>query len=92
MTGKRSARRPKHEDTITDLKTYAGPFVRVAPLAAYVGCDPRTILRLIAERTLPAFRVGRSWRIPTDVARAAFSATPPGARTGNTLNSTSNDK
>ena len=55
-----------------DLATHARPFVTVKALAAYLECDRRTIARLIAEGALPARRVGRLWRIPTDAAREKF--------------------
>jgi excisionase family DNA binding protein len=31
-------------------------------LAAYLKVNPRTVYRLLAERRLPAFRVGHAWR------------------------------
>ncbi len=31
-------------------------------LAAYLKVNPRTVYRLLAERKLPAFRVGHAWR------------------------------
>jgi len=55
-----------------DLATHARPFVTVKALAAYLECDRRTIARLIEAGALPAHRVGRLWRIPTDGAREMF--------------------
>ena len=31
-------------------------------LASYLKVNPRTVYRLLADRGLPAFRVGHSWR------------------------------
>jgi excisionase family DNA binding protein len=55
-----------------DLATHRRPFVTAVELANFVGCDPRTIVRMISVGSLPGVKVGRSWRIPTAAARAAF--------------------
>lgn len=55
-----------------DLATHPRAFVSVKALATYLDCDRRTITRLIAEEALPAVKVGRLWRIPTDAARSMF--------------------
>ena len=65
-------RSPRHLTPITDLATHPKRYVLIKPLAKYLECDPRTILRMIAVKTLTAVRVGRQWRIPIEVARAAF--------------------
>lgn len=65
-------RRPKPPAVIVSLATHPRPHVTVRALAAYLETDPRTILRLIAEQKLPAVKVNREWRIPTDAARAMF--------------------
>lgn len=57
---------------LEDLSTHDWPWVTPPELAEYLRCDPRTILRMIGEKALPAYRVGRNWRIPIDDARAAF--------------------
>lgn len=59
-------------DRMIDLATYERPFVSVRALAAYLDCDPRTIVRMIHEGTLEATKVGREWRIPTTEARDRF--------------------
>lgn len=65
-------RRPRPKPVILDLATHPRPYVTVRALAAYLETDPRTILRLIAEGALEAVKVGRTWRIPTEVARQRF--------------------
>ena len=55
-----------------DLATHGRPFVTVKDLAGYLDCDRRTIIRMITAGALEAAKVGRSWRIPTEIARAAF--------------------
>lgn len=35
--------------------------------AVMVGASPRTICRLCEQGRLPAFKVGRAWRIPASV-------------------------
>lgn len=59
-------------ERMIDLATYERPFVSVRALAAYLDCDPRTIVRMIHEGTLAATKVGREWRIPTEAARQTF--------------------
>jgi excisionase family DNA binding protein len=56
------------------------PLRSVTPpvLAEFVGCDRRTIVRMIEAGSVIAFRVGRTWRIPVSEARRAF----PVQRTG----------
>lgn len=55
-----------------DLATTRRQFVTATQLAAYLACDPRTIVRLIHNKSLEGVKVGRCWRIPTNAARAAF--------------------
>lgn len=52
--------------------TWRQPSVSPPVLAAFVGCDRRTIVRMITDGTLLAFKVGRTWRIPVGEARRAF--------------------
>jgi len=61
-------RRPPLED----LAHHAYPWVTAPELAAYLQCDHRTVLRMIEAGSLDAYRVGRSWRIPTEGARRTF--------------------
>jgi len=56
-----------------DLSTWPKPFVSARQLAGYMDVVPRTIVRMIRDGALPGVKVGRSWRIPTDDARKAFS-------------------
>lgn len=55
-----------------DLSTHRRPFATATELAAFLDVDPRVIVRMIHAGSLEAVKVGRSWRIPTDAARAAF--------------------
>ena len=55
-----------------DLATYARPYVTATALAGYLDVDRRTIVGLIADQKLEAVKVGRCWRIPTEVARKMF--------------------
>lgn len=55
-----------------DLATCRRSFVSASELAQYFNCDRRTIVRMIHAQSLPGTKVGRSWRIPTDVARERF--------------------
>lgn len=58
-----------------DLVSYATfPFDWVTPqeLAQKIDCDVRTIRRMIAAGSIGAYRVGRNWRIPIDMAERAF--------------------
>lgn len=55
-----------------DLATYAKAYVTASALAGYLGCDRRTIVRMIAVGSLVGVKVGRAWRIPTDAARETF--------------------
>jgi len=57
---------------IVSLATHPRPYVTPPELAAFLSCDPRTILRMIKTGSLPAFRVGRTWRVTTEQARQAF--------------------
>lgn len=59
-------------DAVFDLATERRPFVTVTELASYLSCDPRVVVRMIANGSLTGVKVGRSWRIPTATARAAF--------------------
>jgi excisionase family DNA binding protein len=38
-------------------------FFTVNQLAEYFGVNPKTIYRRLWEKAIPAFKVGRSWRI-----------------------------
>lgn len=60
------------EESAFDLATHRKPFVTAGALAEYLDCDRRTIVRMIQTDSLPGVKVGRSWRIPTDAARARF--------------------
>jgi excisionase family DNA binding protein len=55
-----------------NLATCERAFISVRAVADYVGCDPRTIIRMIRERSLVAAKVGREWRVSTTDARRAF--------------------
>jgi excisionase family DNA binding protein len=69
-------RRPREVDRpIEDLGTHSAREVTVRVLAHHLECDPRTIVRMIAERTLAAYKVGREWRVVTESARQAFRST-----------------
>lgn len=57
---------------LLNLATHQAAYVTPSDLAAYLPCDCRTILRMIYNGSLRAYRVGRNWRIPTDDARRAF--------------------
>ena len=57
---------------IVSLATYPRPYVSTANLAKFLGCDRRTLLRMVAQGELAAVRVGRNWRIPIEEARRAF--------------------
>lgn len=67
----RRLRRPC-DRRIKDLSTHEPPLLTRSVLAAYLGVDERAITRLIVEKTLHAFKVGREWRIPTHEARRVF--------------------
>lgn len=62
-----------------NLETHTRPFVTVNDLAEYLDCDRRTIIGMIANGSLPAIKVGRSWRIPTEIARTVFRIKKQGA-------------
>lgn len=55
-----------------DLATHRRPFATATELASYLDCDRRVIVRMIANGALEGVKVGRTWRIPTATARAAF--------------------
>jgi excisionase family DNA binding protein len=55
-----------------DLATCRRPFVSASALAAYLGVDRRTIVRMIQHGSLDAIKVGRAYRVPTHAARAMF--------------------
>lgn len=55
-----------------DLSTHRRPFVTATELAEYLGCDRRTIVRMIHSGSLRGIKVGRCWKVPTDAAREAF--------------------
>lgn len=61
---------------LVSLATFARPYVTPPELAAHLECDPRTILRMIKTGALPAFKVGRSWRITTEQALRSFPQRP----------------
>ena len=63
-----------------DLSTHRRAFVTPGQLAHYLDVDPRTIVRMIHQQSLPGVRVGRSWRISTSAARAAFHVEPKQAK------------
>ncbi len=65
-------RLPMTAEPRIDLATHRRPFVTAIELADYLGVDRRTIIRMIAQQSLPGVKVGRCWRIPTEAARAAF--------------------
>lgn len=73
----RSSRRRLARDIdmpIVDLATHPSREVTLKVLAAYLQCDPRTLIRMMTDReqSLVGYKVGREWRIPTSEARAAF--------------------
>lgn len=55
-----------------DLRTHDRPFVSVPDLADYLDVTERTVRRMIEIKALPAVKVGRLYRIPTDAARKAL--------------------
>lgn len=55
-----------------DLATHRRPFATATELAAYLDCDPRTIVRMIHSGALEGVKVGRVWKVSTAAARAAF--------------------
>lgn len=55
-----------------DLATHPRPYVSVQALATYLECDPRTIARMIANKSLTAAKVGRVYRIPVAQACETF--------------------
>lgn len=55
-----------------DLATHRRPFATATELAAYLDCDPRTIVRMIHNGSLRGVKVGRCWKVPTEDAREAF--------------------
>ncbi len=57
---------------LVNYDTFPYDWVTPPELAAYVQCDPRTIVRMIAMGSVVAFRVGRNWRIPLKEARRMF--------------------
>jgi excisionase family DNA binding protein len=61
---------------IVSLARETREWVTPNELSAYLGCDVRTILRLVNADTLYAYRVGNRWRIPTEDARRAFPEKP----------------
>lgn len=73
--GPPTARRERHAVKRPPLDRYAEfPFEWVTPreLARKVDCDVRTIRRMIVGGSIGAYRVGRNWRIPIDLAARAF--------------------
>lgn len=58
--------------TLVNLADHPWPYVTPPELATYLQCDRRTILRMIANGALAAYRVGRNFRIPTTEARRVF--------------------
>lgn len=66
------SRRRRTIEPIVDLATHPRPYVTVSALAAYLDCDPRTILRMIHAGAVLATRVGQQWRIPILEAREVF--------------------
>lgn len=62
----------KRRRMFKSLSAHEDDYVTPPQLAIYLVCDVRTIRRMIAVGSLPAYRVGRDWRIPTDDACAAF--------------------
>ena len=68
-----AARRDLREaHALLDLATSRRQFLTVRQLADCLDCDPRTIRRMIDSQALPAARVGRTWRIPTEAACRLF--------------------
>lgn len=55
-----------------DLATHRRPYTTATELAAYLGVDRRTVVRMITTGALAGTKVGRCWRVPTDAARATF--------------------
>lgn len=68
--------RRRRDPEFIDLATYQGNSVTVSALATYLECDTRTVIRMITNKSLKAFKVGREWRIPTDAARETFHVQP----------------
>lgn len=65
---------------ISSLATDTRDWVTPRELAAYLAVDVRTVLRMIREQSLYAYRVGRAWRVPTEAARRAFPSTVSSSR------------
>lgn len=59
--------------TYRSLAEHTRHWVAPSELARYEGCDKRTILRMIEQGAIAAYRCGRHWRIPLEAARHAFS-------------------
>lgn len=57
---------------LTDYNTFPFEWVTPVELAAKVKCDRRSILRMIDNDAIYAYRIGRNWRIPLDEARRVF--------------------
>lgn len=55
-----------------NLAAHQRPFVTARQLADFLDVDPRTVVRMIADRAITGVKVGRSWRVPTDHAREVF--------------------
>ncbi len=41
----------------------AGEFLSIAQLAKLLNLDPKTIYRAVWSKSLPAYKIGRTWRI-----------------------------
>lgn len=62
----------KKRPPLHSLSTHPYAYVSPPELADYLACDPRTLLRMIENGSIKAYRVGRNWRITIEEARRVF--------------------
>jgi excisionase family DNA binding protein len=60
-----------------DLRTTTRPYVSPLALAEFLDVSRRSIYHFVEKGALPAIRVGRQLRIPTDAARQFVGLPPP---------------
>lgn len=61
------------DQPIEDLATHPHLFITVRVLAEYLEVNERTIIGMIHAHQIPAAKVGREWRLPTDGVRQTFA-------------------
>lgn len=66
--------------TAAEAKAYhtASPLLTAPQVAELLGVDRSTVYRMAADGRLPALKVGRQWRFPTDQITQLFEALLPG--------------